>query len=163
MKNGVPLPASWFFIAVRPLKKTPFFWLPLGILIFITILELLLSSPDIIPHCVCDVVHCILIKTWKGNLMVLILYGNSGIGAHVWSNLCWRHLIRTRAVTNTFFCTCATCFELPTNISNMGNFDYNNHFHFVLWICLGSSCSSTYFFEGKEDGINTLLTELQYE
>ena len=49
--------------------------------------------------------------------------------AHVWSNLCYliclRHLIKTKTVTNKiwirpiFFHACATCFELPSNISTM--------------------------------------------
>ena len=59
--------------------------------------------------------------------MVLILDGNSEIGAHVWSNLCYliclRHLIRSKTVTNLIFPiflhACATCSKLPSDISNM--------------------------------------------
>ena len=53
-------------------------------------------------------------------------------GAHVRSNLsyliCFRHLIRSKAVTNMiffspkrpiFFHACATCFELPSHIRTM--------------------------------------------
>ena len=66
------------------------------------------------------------------HLMVLILDGNSEIGSHVRSNLCCliclRHLIRSRTLTNRIFFSqkiticfhaCATCYELPSNISNM--------------------------------------------
>ena len=62
--------------------------------------------------------------------MVVILDGNSGIDAYVWSDLghyiCLRHLFRSKAVTNliflnpkiTFFLhTCVTYFELPSNIT----------------------------------------------
>ena len=64
--------------------------------------------------------------------LVLILYGNSGMGAHLWSDLsyliCLRHLLRSRAVTKIDFCspkrpiylhTCAMCFEVLSNISTM--------------------------------------------
>ena len=52
--------------------------------------------------------------------MVLILFGNSEIGAHIRGNLCYffwlRHLIRSKGVTNRFIWSiclhaCATCFE----------------------------------------------------
>jgi len=63
--------------------------------------------------------------------MVLILNGNSEIGTHVKSNLCYliclRHLIRSRVVTNRnlvfslkrffFLHACATWFELPSTVS----------------------------------------------
>ena len=65
--------------------------------------------------------------------MVLILDGSSEIGAQMRSNLwylnCWRHLIRSRIVTNQtqktpkspiFLHVCATCFEQPSYISTMG-------------------------------------------
>ena len=74
--------------------------------------------------------------TNTGTSMVLILDGNLDKGAHVSNNLCYltwlRHLIRPRAVTNRiFFCrkipvfihSCATCFELPSNLSTMGTSD----------------------------------------
>ena len=63
--------------------------------------------------------------------MVLILDGgNSEKGVHVRRNLfdliCLRHLIRLRAVGNRIFSektyflyTCATCSEIPTNLSPM--------------------------------------------
>ena len=64
--------------------------------------------------------------------MVHILDGNSEMGVRVRNNLyyliCLRHLITSRAVTNRNFSSpkrpiilhgCATCFELPTNISTM--------------------------------------------
>ena len=64
--------------------------------------------------------------------MVLILYGNSLRGAHVRRNICYltctRHLITSRAVSQIgdfypkrpiFLHACATCNELPSNISNM--------------------------------------------
>ena len=41
------------------------------------------------------------------NILILISDGNSDIGAHVWSNICYliclRHLFRSRAVTIFFF------------------------------------------------------------
>ena len=64
-------------------------------------------------------------------LMVLISDGNSEIGAHVGSNLCYlfclRHSVRSRAGTNRilnpkmpiFLLACATCSELPSNISSI--------------------------------------------
>ena len=64
--------------------------------------------------------------------MVLILDGNSDIGAHVGSNICYsislRNSMRSRAVKNRFFFlriipiflhACATCFVLPSNISTI--------------------------------------------
>ena len=63
--------------------------------------------------------------------MVLILDGNSDIGALVWSNIfylsCLRYLIRTRTVKNLFFplrtpsslLACAACSELPSDRGNM--------------------------------------------
>ena len=60
--------------------------------------------------------------------MELILDGNSEIGAHVRSNLCYliflRHLLRSRTVTivsekTTFLYAGATCFELPSNTRTM--------------------------------------------
>ena len=63
--------------------------------------------------------------------MVLILDGNSEIDAHVRSNLCYvissGHSNRYRSVTNlmfypkrpVFFHACATCSEIPSNISAM--------------------------------------------
>ena len=63
--------------------------------------------------------------------MVLLLYGNSLRGAHVWHNIYYstssRHLITSRAVTNRVFWTekthfpqaCATCNELPSNTMGM--------------------------------------------
>ena len=60
--------------------------------------------------------------------MVLILDGNSLRGAHVRRNICYstcsRLFITSRAVTNRVFLTillhaCATCNELPSNISTM--------------------------------------------
>ena len=63
--------------------------------------------------------------------MVLILDSISEIGAHAMSNVCYficlRHLITSRAVTNRIFSPkrpiflrgCATCSELPSNISSM--------------------------------------------
>ena len=58
----------------------------------------------------------------RSGSMVLILDGNSEIGAHVRSDLCY--LIRWRAVTNRIFSSeknyfhyaCATCYELPSNM-----------------------------------------------
>ena len=65
-------------------------------------------------------------------LMVLIIDGNSAIGAHVRSNFCYliclRHALTQRAVKNRFFFSsiraiflhpCATYPELPTNTSTM--------------------------------------------
>ena len=62
--------------------------------------------------------------------MVLILDGNSEIGAHLSSNLCYlicvRHLFRSRAVTNLInnrfdvIHTCVIRSELPSDISTMG-------------------------------------------
>ena len=63
--------------------------------------------------------------------MVLILYDNLEIGAHVSKNLyyliCLRHLIRSRAVTNLIFLktyiflfACAKCSELPSNLNAKG-------------------------------------------
>ena len=66
--------------------------------------------------------------------MVLILDGNSLRGAHITRNIsystCSRHLISSRAVTNrvfypkrpNFLHACATCIELPSNISIIGFF-----------------------------------------
>ena len=63
--------------------------------------------------------------------MVLILDGNSKIGAHVKRNLCCstclRHLISSTAAQIGYFYPkrhiflhgCATCYELPSNISTM--------------------------------------------
>ena len=64
--------------------------------------------------------------------MVRILDGNSGVGAHVRSNICHliclRDLIKSRAVTNRIFFSpnrpiflhgCATCSKLSSNISSM--------------------------------------------
>ena len=63
--------------------------------------------------------------------MVLKLYGNSEIGVHVRSNLCYliylRHFIGSRTGTNrifpgkkTFFLhACATFFELASHVSTM--------------------------------------------
>ena len=66
--------------------------------------------------------------------IVLVLDGNSEIGLHVTNNLyylsCLRHLIRSRAVTYRncenqkrqrpiFLYACATCYELPPNLSTM--------------------------------------------
>ena len=60
-------------------------------------------------------------------MVFILLDGYSEIGSHVRSNLCLRHLIRSRAVTNffspkrpTFIYACATYSELPSNISSMG-------------------------------------------
>ena len=73
--------------------------------------------------CLC---YC-LEKSWY-----FYLDGNSEIGAHVRSNLCYltcfRHLISSRAVTNRFFSpkrplylyACAKRSELPSNISTIG-------------------------------------------
>ena len=63
-------------------------------------------------------------------VMVLILDGNSEIGAHVSSSLltCLRHLMSSRPVTKSdffspkrpiFLYDRAPCFELPSNISIM--------------------------------------------
>ena len=61
-----------------------------------------------------------------GIAMVLILDITSEMNAHVRSNLCYficfRHLIRSGAVTNRIFFlfhACATCSELPSDISTM--------------------------------------------
>ena len=63
--------------------------------------------------------------------MVLILDGNSEIGAHVWSNACslirLRHLNRSRAITNRFLSpkrqiflhACASCSEVSSNTSTV--------------------------------------------
>ena len=59
--------------------------------------------------------------------MVLILDGNSEIGAHVRNKLCFRHLIRSRAVSNLislpktpiYLHACATCSGFSPNISLM--------------------------------------------
>ena len=68
----------------------------------------------------------------NGGTMLLILDGNSEIGTHVTSNLCYlaclKYLIRSRAATKRIFFSektyflyaRATCFELPSNISTMG-------------------------------------------
>ena len=65
--------------------------------------------------------------------MVHILDGNSLRGAHVRRNICYstssRYLITSRAVTNRVFLpekthflhACATCNEIPSNISTMGH------------------------------------------
>ena len=62
------------------------------------------------------------------SIIVLILDGNSVIGASVMGNLCFlicvRHLIRSRAVKNRLFypkifLECASCSELPSHISTM--------------------------------------------
>ena len=68
-------------------------------------------------------------------VMLLILDGNSEIGAHVRSNHCYliylRKLIRSKTFTNRFVfskkthfysCVCAAFSELPSNISNMINY-----------------------------------------
>ena len=65
---------------------------------------------------------------------VLILDGNSEIGLHVILSQCYliclRHLIGLKAATNRIFFplkrpiflpACATCSELPSNISTLGN------------------------------------------
>ena len=64
--------------------------------------------------------------------VMVLLYGNSLTGAHVKRNLCYstclRHLISSRVATNRIFYpkrhillhACATCNELPSNISTMG-------------------------------------------
>ena len=72
--------------------------------------------------------------TWQriAQPMAIIIDGNSEIGAHARSNLCYlnclRHLIRLRAIKNLIFFlqerpifldTCATCSELPSNISTI--------------------------------------------
>ena len=67
-----------------------------------------------------------------GKTILHILDGKSKIGAIVLSNLCylmwWRHLIRSRAVTNIIFLlqkrhillyTGELCFELPYHVSTM--------------------------------------------
>ena len=64
--------------------------------------------------------------------MVFILHGSSEIGAQVRSSFCYlicsRHLIRPRAVINPYFFSsnrsiflqaCATCSEIPSEISTM--------------------------------------------
>ena len=63
--------------------------------------------------------------------MILLLDSNSEIGAHVWSEIgnliCLRYLSRSKAVVNLkctlrntcFLHTCATCSELPSNLSAM--------------------------------------------
>ena len=63
--------------------------------------------------------------------MVLILDGNSYLGAHLGSNRCYltciRLLISSKTVKNRVFFlkrplvlyACATCYELPSNISTM--------------------------------------------
>ena len=67
--------------------------------------------------------------------MMLLLDGNSEIGAHLRSDIvnliCSMHLIRSRAVSNLkfipekpfFLHTCAICFELPSNISTIAIID----------------------------------------
>jgi len=64
--------------------------------------------------------------------MVLILDGNSEMGAHVRSNLCYlisfRHLIRLREyvfIRKGFFFvhTCTVCSEFPSNFSTMVSFE----------------------------------------
>ena len=68
-----------------------------------------------------------------GQIMVLIVDGNSELGAHVGNNLwyliCLRHLIISRAVTNQIsfsekaiftFNARPTCSELPSNMNTMG-------------------------------------------
>ena len=57
-------------------------------------------------------------------LMVLTLDGNSTIGSHLMSNLCYLiclwHLTISRVVTKPFFLhACSMCSELPSNISTM--------------------------------------------
>ena len=62
---------------------------------------------------------CLNVKNAQRKPMVIILDGNSDIGAHVRRNLCF--LSRSRAVTNLIFFSerpiflhaCAPCFELP--------------------------------------------------
>ena len=63
--------------------------------------------------------------------MVLILDGNSEIGAQVKSNFCYliflRHLVGSRVATNSivfskkafFLHACAACSELPSNVSTI--------------------------------------------
>ena len=75
--------------------------------------------------------------------MVLILDGNSLIGAHVWRNDCYstcsRHLVTSRAVTNRIFYlkspfflhACVTCYELPSNIDTMNRLLFTNCFQKV--------------------------------
>ena len=64
--------------------------------------------------------------------MVLLLDGNSEIGAHLRSDIVnSMHLIRSRAVANLkfipekpfFLHTCAICFELPSDISTIAIID----------------------------------------
>ena len=61
-----------------------------------------------------------------GEVMVLISDGNSEIGSHVWSNhcylLCLRHSIQIFFLRKYVFFlhACATCSELPSNISTVG-------------------------------------------
>ena len=77
---------------------------------------------------------CLIVK-----ILVLILNGNSEIGAHVKSNLCHlnclMHLNRSKAVTTRIFSlcqklhVCATCSKLPSNISTMARLD---HYHLII-------------------------------
>ena len=83
---------------------------------------------DIFFHLILFLECCLLQCT-----MVLRLDGNSELDAHVrskfWYLICLRHSIRTKAVTNRIFFSlqkrhiifhvCATCLELPSNISTM--------------------------------------------
>ena len=70
--------------------------------------------------------------------MVLILDGNSEIGAHVRSNFCYSICLkcsnRSKAVTNRIFSVwkkkflhaSATCYEFSSNISTMRKYDYKS-------------------------------------
>ena len=66
--------------------------------------------------------------------MVLILVGNSEIGGGISvSGICFRHLLRSRAVTNLiFFLRKNLCSELPSNISTM-SLIINCRFIFLLF------------------------------
>ena len=81
--------------------------------------------------------------------MVLILVGNSEIGAHLWCNIdysiCLKHLVRVRAVTyrwlsfifpHIFLHACARFFEFSRTISTMVclSFFLSNFFHLTLFI-----------------------------
>ena len=94
---------------------------------------LLLMLPILANSCCCTRV----IEVYSNALhlnpkkpMVLIFDGNSDIGSHVRSNFCYliciMHFVRSSAVTNRilqkipiFLHACATCSELPSNISVM--------------------------------------------
>ena len=87
-------------------------------------------------HCVVHrfvLLNDVMVQTKSSSLytirtMVLISDGSSEPGMHVRSNLCYliclRHLIKLRTITNrifsektNFFHACATCSELPSDIS----------------------------------------------